>query len=256
MKRTPNVAIGSFGLAAWLAVTSTFAQSPASEASNFEVEASRSVALPGQGRSLVVQRVRPPELPSPSSVPVSVPATAAELEPEPTPREWRALVVTATVYSDGLTYLRWWHAAAGGETRIYTAWSDVDFRSLWLASSFEVDGIDYNILPLVSDANGPSFVAPEGLGPLVFPADGPGFLVVEGDASDSEALLPIAALHQIYREEGEELAAAHANRELRLAAEAEERRLHPEPVRNTVVRFWPIRSNVFATETASPPSDQ
>lgn len=222
----------------------------------YEVQATRTV--PMGGRNLIIQRVAPPLLPAPPPAVIPPPLTpeqlaarAAARAARPAPLETRLLCLSVTRYAENLSYIEWW-PFRGGEP--FGAWSNADYDALRMVPEVEVApaNIRYLIFPFF--IYNPR-VRP-GMGPVALPqlpADGPGFLVVKGDAADAENVNPVAALHQIYAEEGTELKAAWAEHErVRLEQEAW-RAAHPPPPRgDAVIRMWPIKSQRYSTLPAAP----
>ena len=247
-----------------LAAFALNAPSPAQEAAavaatpeaeiRYQVQSSRTVPLP-DGRNLILQCVSPPGLPPAPPVVVRPPLTpeqlAARRAAQPAPHQQRVLALNVTVYAENLSYIEWWPDPAGGS---FGAWSSADFRYLSMVPEFDLvtDNTRYLLFPFVLHSHKPRPGSP----PLILapvPADGLGFIVVKGDASQKESVNPIAALHQIYKEEAPQLKAAWEERErVRLEEEAWRAANPPPPPGDLVIRFWPVQSQTYSTTPVVP----
>lgn len=221
----------------------------------FKVLSERQVPLPEQQRKLVIQRVAPPVLPSPPAVEPKEPMDPVILEQRRAawralaPLETRLLSVTAIVYENGWTFLTWWHHDEKGQFQTFEAWSQTDLRSLWMVSDFEVNRVRYMIFPMVLDASwkysgSRRHPLP---GPLSFEGT-PGYRLVKGDASNTKALNPITALHEIYRKEGDLLAAQWGEVQKQRQADEEWRKANPPVPQDTIIRMWPKKSRRHAAD--------
>jgi hypothetical protein len=218
---------------------------PAKPDIQFEVKSHRVVPLQdGTGRKLILEEVKPPVFPPPPAVvpPAPVdPAVRAALRAAwalEAKKERRMLSLTGIYYPNGQTFLQWFTPGPDGQWQIYEAWTLTDFRSAWLVQEFEVGDAIYDIFPSVFPASkwDTGRVFP---GPLYFPEGSPGFRLVKGDPTHVKSIAPIAALHEIYRQEGQQLTAQWLA--IKSTQEMEDARLkeNPPPGKDIVVRFWP-----------------
>ena len=214
----------------------------------FEVESRQAVELPGQGgRRLIIEQVKPPafpaRLPAAKPAPIDPEVRAARraawaLEAR---KEHRILSLLAIRYENGLTFLQWHTVGEDGHLEAYQGWSQTDFRSLCLVHSFEAQNRIYELFSTVSPAS-PRTNRPLP-GPLYFPQDSPGFIITKGDPTHLSAIEPMAALHEMYRNEGAALAFHWETLKSEQAAEAARLKANPPPVEDAVVRIWtaPVR---------------
>lgn len=221
----------------------------------FKVLSERQIALPEQQRKMVIQRVVAPVLPAPPAAEPKEPIDPEVLEQRRAawralaPVETRLLSLTAIVYENGWTFLSWWHHDDEGKFQTFEAWSQTDFRSLWMVPDFEVNDVRYIVFPMVLDASwkysgSRNHPLP---GPLSFEGT-PGYRLVKGDASNTKALNPITALHEIYRNEGPLIATLWAEVEKWRAADEAWRKANPPVPKDTVIRMWPKKSRRHAAD--------
>jgi hypothetical protein len=240
------------------------------EPPDFQVLSSVENVLSGEGRSIIVHRIAPPDLAIPDPPP---PAPAVDTESP----EFQALVAAArekyetrtivplsvTVYSGNdhkVSCIRWWHrdpdaSAAtstvrrprmrviGGETERpastgYEAWSNVDWNCLRGAAAVEAGGIRYEFFLAISDID-TTRTSRFGLDSIpehpVIPAELGSFVLSKGDSANAEATAFVRAIHAAYPGQAEELWAAHAIRERwRLEREAWLKANPPQP-QDTVI---------------------
>jgi hypothetical protein len=209
--------------------------------------ASRAVTLPkAHGGRMIFEQI-PPPVRAAAAVPAPVPAAPA-LTPEQLDTRraaWAAkaplhtliLIVTATVYPDGVTHLAWRSKNMAGIWSDMEAWTRTDYSSLHVFSGFEIDRTRYCVFANVIDgtlryAGKRTVPAPGSL-----PADG-ALVLLKGDPSDTASLAPVLALHEQYIMDAPKLAIAW---KARLAAAREEegrRRLASQ--HDTVIRFYAI----------------
>jgi hypothetical protein len=72
-------------------------------------------------------------------------------------------------------------------------------------------------------------------------------ILVKGDAKDKATLEPLLALLEKYDAEGPRMDAAHAAAKVRQAEQAAWEAVHPAPVEEMTVRFWPVQSAEYPT---------
>ena len=202
--------------------------------------------LPAEGRSIIVQRVVPPDSPPPVPQVTSV-LSAEEMEAARARREAarsthvkpKLLHFSCTVYDHKATKVRWTH---GGEH--FEAWSNLDWNDFAGTGSFVI-GTDPSrrmiflglgnvdtISPRPAKApKAPAVTIPE------FPADGPGFIVTHGDGTNADALKPLEEMHALYKVEGARLHEARLAREENNRAREAWLVANPPPPRDTVIQF-------------------
>lgn len=140
--------------------------------------------------------------------------------------------LSATVYDDSQTIVRWWH---DGEE--FAALSNVDFRHLFGFNSFRYKEKEYGLLFGLSKAStGQQHDQPS------VPAGVPSFVLFKGNAANAAALEVIQGLHELYKVEGTRLKVAYEGRE-RLKKELEaQQQANPPVVKDTVIHYWPKNS--------------
>lgn len=224
----------------------------------FKVEKTSTVQLDAQ-RKMRFEIVAPPELP-----PAPVAAKKSDPSPEALARraylrangpiESRLLSLTAIVYDDGTSLLRWGYLTPEKTWKSFEAWSTVDFSSLWLVGDFEVNRVRYLICPSVLPASKRFAGALPHPGPFIPDAATPGFKLTKGDSSDEKGLLPLRALHEVYRQEGSQLTSLWLTRENENRQIEEWKKANPPVPQDTVIRIWPKKSrrhNSTRTEGAA-----
>jgi hypothetical protein len=87
-------------------------------------------------------------------------------------------------------------------------------------------------------------------GPLYLAEGTPGFRLIKGDPDSTKALEPIAALHEIYRQEGPSLTAQWLTHKADAEAREAHRIANPPPVQDIVIQVYPFRSNLFPEANA------
>ncbi len=204
-------------------------------------------------RSLIIQKVLPPDLPEPPQPPPAPALSEEELQAlfaQARERiiETRFAFVSATVYDHEKTLVRWWIPADRErdlEPRNFEAWSNIDFLHLTGFGSFEYEGITYSLLMAAGAidteawrermaSSGRELELPES---PELPADRPAYVVTEGDATDAEGTAIMDGLHALYAKEKDRLVAAYEGRE-RARKEREAWLLaHPPQPLDTVLRY-------------------
>ena len=206
----------------------------------FEVERRSTIPLPAEGRKLILQRVKPPVLPPQRVDPILSPALRAARIDAAQAR--RMFFLTASYYPNGFTYLKWTFLLPGGQLEACEAWSRTDFRQLWLVDDFAAGGVRYHFFLLGSPPSRRELARPfPGL--MEFGPDSSGFKIVKGDPSHREALRPVEVLHRICREEGPGLTARLQQHRQEQADGAARLKANPPSPSDSVVSFWPIKSN-------------
>lgn len=228
-----------------------------------------------EGRSIILQRVEPPEFiqpPPPTPAPEidrSSPEFQAKLAAARAKWRPRVLVsLSVTVYDHQISCLRWWQKArptaeeefqaltsprpprmrvVGGEMASnpgvgFEVWSSIDwncFRDVW---AIEAGGVRYDFFAAIWDVD-TSRPIRFGREPLAIPehpplpAEEPCFVVAKGDASDAEALAFLTAMHDIYRTDSQRLWAEHEARQQVRREYAAWLKANPPPPRDTVLLY-------------------
>ena len=228
-----------------------------------------------EGRSIILQRVEPPEF-----VPPPPPAPAPEIDrssPEfqamlaAARAKWQArtfVPLSVTVYDHRISCLRWWQKTqptaeeeiqaltsprpprmrvVGGEMSSnpgveFEVWSSIDwncFRDVW---AIEAGGVRYEFLASIGDVD---TIRPTRFGrePLAIPehpplpAEDTAFVVAKGDAADADALAFLTAMHEIYRTDSQRLWAEYEARQQARRDYAAWLEANPPPPRDTVLLY-------------------
>jgi hypothetical protein len=219
--------------------------------------------LPGEGRSIIVQKIAPPPgyVPPPAEPPASPPPAVPSEEFLARARaaaanqpEMRHLRFSATVYPTGpvedsgrATLVRWTH---GGRT--YQAWSSIDWNHFRGLGSFaSVDGkIIYSPLMGIGDATRWR-QRPGSPVPPVFQPGEITFRIIEGDATNKEALADLETLHELYRSDGQRLKLAYEIRERAIRDRQAWLEANPPQPQDIIVRHWKVPEPTEAATKAS-----
>ena len=180
---------------------------------DLKVLESTEYAIPGEGRSVIVNKVEAPEcvappLASPAPQSESALASFAARAAKNTPIQ-RTVRLSCTVHHDAATHVRWQHMGVP-----YRAWSTVNFHHFAGLQSFvSADGNTRYVLMMgignVIPSNSPQN-ATDNIPPLL--SDKPGFVLVQGDPNNADAMADIQALHDKYLRDGAELKTAWEQR--------------------------------------------
>ena len=204
--------------------------------------------LPAEGRSIIVQRVVPPDQPPPAPPETSdlteeelvaakarFEAAAAEYKANPP----RMVTFSCTVYDLTATRVRWMH-----EGTEYVAWSNIDWNDFAGLGSFIAGEKQTRHMVMLGLGNVDNdSVLPNGTtradGTVIpeLPTDGPGFVLVKGDPTDVEAMRDITTMHALYRAEGTRLHESRLKREQSQREQEAWRKANPQPPRDTVIQF-------------------
>lgn len=204
-----------------------------------ELEVLRTLQKDDGGRKIMLMFATKPDLPeeAENAPPADPPPTLPE---SPEALTSRSIVLTATVYDNQSSRLRWSH-----DGQQYEAWSNVDFEYLTGFTTFEADNIRYSVLLLPSRVDTSALIAAgrEDLVPTIpeLPAleSSAAFAVTAGDETSEEATQPILALHQLYVEHEERLKTALADRKVALAERAAFLAANPPEKKDIKIYFWP-----------------
>ncbi len=205
--------------------------------------------LPSEGRSIIVQEVMPPvEPPPPPPLPPPpelTPEQKAALEQKRA--EWlknyrppRHLFVSCTIYDFKATRITWFHKGWR-----YVAWSNLDWNDFAGMMSF-VSGepkTRHTVFLGLGNINTQTPRRPGGLPASPpeaipeLPQDEPGFVVIQGDATNTEALRDLQAMHDLYRTEGTRLREARLKREQAQRDREAWLLANPPQPRDTIIQF-------------------
>ncbi len=243
----------------WLSAQTALPVEVSANGISFETLSRRVVPLKdGSGRKLILEQVKPPVLPPPPAVVPPVPVDPAVREARrllwaaEAKKERRMLSLTGITYPNGQTFLQWFTPGADGQWRIYEAWTLTDLRACPLVHEFEVGETIYHVFANVFPAS--RFDTRRAMpGPLYFPEGSPGFRLIKGDPLDVRGTAPVAALHQIFKNEGPQL----TGQWLAMKAVQEEAaawlKANPPPVQDIRVRFW-LGENVKMIQATPQPN--
>lgn len=218
-------------------------------------------------RSIILNRVAPPDLPEPPPAATPLPTPTAEqvaaYEAElKLQKKYELLCISATVYDHQVTVLRW-----SDENGSYLAYSNIDFMNFEGQGAFETSDTIYELIMLgvgedsrdqilaynrsITPAEAAEGITPMDVPPSVteFSRTHSEYIVVEDAANpvSNAACAAIDAMHIYYDANKEKLIADHAKMlSARLAKEAWDKE-HPPIPKDTVVNFWPVKSTVYPT---------
>lgn len=229
---------------------------------NFEVLERRKVSL--GNRSIILNRVAPPVLPVP---PLPPPPPSAEqiaareameaLQPR---KKYEVLFLSATVYDDQVTALRW-----SDQNGSYLAYSNIDFSHLASMGEFQTDAAVYMLIMGIgsveraqtpaSDRTGNPQKAGEGRKPAETPLlsefspTRSEYFVVDDPAHPvaDEACAAIEALHVYFDANKQRIVEDSGKRETARRAKEIWDKEHPPNPKDTVIHFWPEKSTVYPT---------
>ena len=211
-------------------------------------------------RKVSLREMAPRQAPAPARVEsATAPATSlseAEFAAMLAARKpHHSISVSVTVYDREVTKLVWRQ-----ENEVYTAWSRVDFNYLQGIGSLETDEANYSFFTMVgnetsaNEALRAEAMAAAGIEyePRVHPTEAtvfeeredPFFIEPNRDAPEPEILSGfLAAMHEHYRENEQELINAYQRRIALQEARRRHREANPPEKRDVVINFWPIATN-------------
>ncbi len=241
---------------------------PKPELPEFEILETAERQLPD--RSLTVHRVKNPGLPRPEPAAAGTaglsPEQVGALRDTSARREWLAqrekttiVFLSATIVDGRATLLRWWH-----EGGTWQAWSNIDFNDLTGFGSYAKGDRLFALFLGVGNLNSASLPAHSPFRiPPDLPAGPPVFRVIQGDPNDAEALLPVAALHEIHANESARLRQARILREQRKREREAELLANPPVPEGIVLYHWKVQpaksiplSRRISEKTAAPPTPE
>lgn len=191
------------------------------------------------GRDVIVQRValdpNDPVKPvvkveTPVKTPSDSPPSDMSLPPEYVPPSY-LLLLSATVHPGPLTYLRWTHYFADGDSQEFSGWSNIDFNHLTGISSFlGTDGETHTYMMGIGTTDDAPENAP------AFPSTTPTF-IPDQESIPAAALVTVDSLHKLYAIEKEKLIAAHAGRKRAEDAREAELLANPPQPKDLIIRY-------------------
>jgi hypothetical protein len=176
-------------------------------------------------------------------------------------RKFININLSATVYDHQWTFLRWY--PDGNRAPAMTAWSNIDFNLFQGLNRFmiaeqefillflAIENVDTEKRKLAAQRWGKVYQAP--IFPNIPLTETPQLIVTQGDATDTEAMGPVTAMHEIYREDSARLHTAYA---ARLKAQAEREawlRANPPQPQDVLIRVWKTETSLEGANTTAAP---
>ncbi|MBT63600.1 MAG: hypothetical protein CML13_10360 [Puniceicoccaceae bacterium] len=168
--------------------------------------------------------------------------------------EFVNISLSATVYDDSYTQITW-----RDENGIPTVvWSNVNFKYLRPISSYQIGNVQYSYFGLTSEIDTSTFFIHPETGEKVYPHKLPDWMPTEDDFPNEPSYLVLAeenvatpealyeqidALIIYYTEEEEILKAAYQRSETLRKAKSDFLKSNPQPEKDIVINYWPIKSN-------------
>lgn len=199
--------------------------------------------------AIIYDRVAPPPLLAPAVLQAPAKAAPPERPAVIKEKESDALFLSATVYDREFTVLRW-----SWEGHAYQAVSNIDFNYLAGLVTIETADSVFTVLMglgnesreqldsqrqngLLGIASPPPVSVPRPACWLVFPDP--------ATPVSAAALAGIDALHRYFEANKAALVAAFDQRQADQAARERAAETAPPPPKETVIRFWPVKSRVY-----------
>jgi len=214
--------------------------------------------------SLTLEKITPPTTISAAaktSKPAIDPAQISKLRAERL--AWRnahphlRLSLSATVYDDQYSHLRWWY-----DNQEYQAWSNLDFTLLRGVSSVLQGSTTYDVFLIAENRSTRSipaairdrrFTQPKLPEIPELPAT-PAFIVTVGETSNQAAIAAIQALHDLYLKERPALENLRRQRAQYLADYNAWMKAHPPAPEHITLRYW--ENDPYPDPSASDQSGQ
>ncbi len=218
------------------------AQSPANPAAaapperNFQVL--KRTEIKRGDRTIIFQRVAPPQASPSAPAPVTPALSAQELAAQErrAAKQPRVLFFSATVLDRTLTELRWFDEAGP-----HRAFSNIDFQVF--SGMGEIETADTIYTLMLALESGPAEALAERTRDFpqiaLLPHDRSAWLLAEGAGSPTTPMMSaLDAIHPFYDANREALIQSHAQREAARAERERALREHPAVKKNTVISYW------------------
>ncbi|MEO0509471.1 MAG: hypothetical protein AAF065_06405 [Verrucomicrobiota bacterium] len=190
-------------------------------------------------RKLIACRIADPKLPK-EEVLAPVISSGSAQAPQFTnyiPKESVTLMLSASVYNNSVTQLKWRH-----ENIEYEVWSSIDWNFMRSVHSLKTDTMDYSIVQGVGDLPLADNEIPEL--PAFTPDRAEYFVFLEeGQELDDTAFAAIDALHQHYEANEEMLKTVYQRNAALAEAKKRHKAANPEKPGNAEIFFWKSETN-------------
>ena len=209
------------------------------------------------GGNLVVQVIEPPAfIPVTPVLAPAVPRLSAEERAAKisAAKNERMFLPTVVIYDNGISLVRWWPIENTGEQE-YFAWVNCDLSSIGSCDGFTVGKRHYSMLPLLTHGKKP-LATHRGAAVQEHPAVGElkppaltdfkkktDIILSAGDPNNKDAMEPLLGLLAKYDTEGKLIEAADKAVKEDQKARAAWEKANPEPITDTVIKFWEIPSS-------------
>jgi len=206
------------------------------------------------GRNVTMQEVVAPILPK-------IEKDEVELEPRPqltkeqlaelpeqNQTRMKYFSVSATIYNNRATFVRWW-SHKDGQEKMYECWSNVNWNHLGGMVSFRAREQEFTYLLMHGNSSlkalrearreNPEIKVPRIPKELPRLRDsGPRYVMMNGDERDDDAMEFIEAIHDLYAAKQRELRRAYRKRERARLARIEELKRNPPQPKDIEISFW------------------
>ena len=159
-------------------------------------------------------------------------------------KPYKMLLLSATVYDHQFTEVRWNDGTQPG----LTAYVNLDFRYFTAVTNLETADTVYDLMFAWGD-DATSSLTQAGQ-PLPnfssVPAGHSGYQVIAGDPNaNPDAVAALNALCAYYDANSAQMIAAYNQQQANNAAYQQWLQAHPQPTPNTVINYWPVKSQVW-----------
>jgi hypothetical protein len=191
-------------------------------------------------RKILYNRLEAPILKPRTKAPASTPATKGAIEEPPSdPRPCHAVFLSVTTHPGGLSHARWHDGS-----RENVVWSNIDFRDFGSVASLETPAAVYSIFLIAVEITAEDVAAggwelpPSHLPPA---SRGPGWIPIA--PLSPEATQMMNDFHEFHRLNAPEILTRRLEQEKATQAHAEWLKANPQQPKDSVVNFFPIRSD-------------
>jgi hypothetical protein len=222
-----------------------------------------SKTVTADGQKITLQEIGPITLPPLPEPPPQKPLTPEQLarraELAAKAQLHRSLLLSCTVYDSTYTLIRGVTREKDG-SRLWEAWSNVNFRHFNTFRSFQKNGITYSLLFGIGDENtvktaaryarvGKTYTPPAIPELPADPTTSPHFIVTKGNPT-AEDLAPIIGLHEVYQDHHKDLISEYTRIKALREKEAAERLANPpDPKPDIVIQHWTVTPDAPAAPT-------